>query len=152
MPHVVAAAAVIGTIAGVASGIHQISVAKKNAKLQKKRLALEQNERDAAAQRERVRLAREARIKRASVLNSAINQGAGGSSAAAGISTSIQSSLSREQGYVDMQAMLANEASKISSKQIELDKDSAVFSGVTRAVTSITKGVGTFAEQYEEEG
>lgn len=149
MPAVVAAATVVGTIASVATGLQQASVAKKSAKLQKKRLALENQEREAAAYREKVRLHREGRLKRASVLNSAVNQGAGASSAASGVATSINTSVAREQGYVDMQNALAQEASKISSRQIDLNKDSAVFGGVAKAVTGAVKGVGSLAVQYE---
>ena len=145
MGPVVAAAAVVSAVVGVYGAAQSASAAKKQESLQKRRQKLEAIERETAAAREKARIARETRLKRASVLNNATIQGAGQSSAAQGIDVGLQSAQKGAQGYVDVQNLLAKESAKITTKQIELNSSNLQKKAFAEGVDSVVSGVGTYA-------
>ncbi|HVW64131.1 MAG TPA: hypothetical protein VHB01_03880 [Nitrosospira sp.] len=118
-----AVAAVGGTAFSVLNSISTASKQKKalqqaqNAQAEQQRI--QQAQANAAAQRERLQQQREARIRRANVINSTVNTGAGlgGTSGLSGAESSIQSQFGQNIGIINQTQSFASQISAANQRE-----------------------------------
>lgn len=118
-----AVAAVGGTAFSVMNGISTASQQKRAMQQAQQAQAdqqrIEQARANAAAQRERLQQQREARIRRANVINATANTGAGmaGTSGVVGATSSIQSQLGANIGYINQAQSFALQISAANQRE-----------------------------------
>ena len=146
-PGTIAVISAIGTIVGVASSVMGLfdSTAGKEASLRKQQLDLMAQDRELERQRSQSRLEREARAKRAAIVNAGGARGAGTSSAVQGAVEGISSAQQREQSYLDQKAALAQSGDVITRSQIELDAANKRSNEITKSVGGIVSGTADLA-------
>lgn len=118
-----AAAAVAGTAVSIIGGMSAASKQKKAMQqaqaAQAEQQRIQQAQADAAAQRDRIQQQREARIRRAAVINSTANTGAGfaGTSGLVGAESSIQSQLGYNIGTINQTQSFAAQISAANQRE-----------------------------------
>jgi hypothetical protein len=118
-----AAAAIGGAAFSVIGGLSQASKQKKAMRqaqaAEAEQQRIQQAQADAAAQRERIQQQREARIRRASVINATANTGAGfsGTSGLVGAESSIQSQLGYNIGTINQTQSFAAQISAANQRE-----------------------------------
>lgn len=122
-----AVAAVIGTAGSIYFGVKSAQSAKEAQKAERKRLRSQQR-------RQRRQAEREARIRRATVVNAGSQLGATGGSALAGGLASLESQVGTNLAFGNVQSNLANSISRN-------NQDATTFSGLA-SLSSDLSGLG----------
>jgi hypothetical protein len=131
----------IAIAASVASAAMKLmdSPSGKEADMRKEQLDIMAQDRELEKQRNQARLEREARAKRAAIVNNSGAKGAGNSSAAQGAIMGISAAQQREQNYLDQKSALAAQSDAVTRSQIDLDASN-------KRSNEITDSLGTLAE------
>lgn len=123
----------VGTVASLAGTAMSVQQSLRQSQLKKKATALQAEQRRIEEARNRAKVMRDARVKAASLVNTAAGRGVSGSSAVAGGIIGIGSSTDRELGYQSQIGNLANQSDYFTNKQIGIDTLSDITANATSA-------------------
>lgn len=143
MPPAVAIAAVAVGVAAVGT-VATISAQNKAAKAQKKQFAYQRQIDNLRAARERTQAIRAARISQGQVTQTAVNQGASGTSASLGGIGSIQSQLAGTLSFLDQTNFLSDQATIQAGKAAAAMTKAANASAITGLAMQVFSMSGSF--------
>jgi hypothetical protein len=140
-----AVASVVSIGLSVTSAADQKDQAKQQEQARKDQLALEAQRRELQEKQQRALLERQARAKRASIINNAASSNVQYTSSFDSALEASRSNLAREMQFVDATSNLAEQSDQNTLRQIALDssrqQSAALYSGLFGAM----KGIGSFA-------
>ncbi len=156
MPIIGTIITVIIAVAGIALQAQAASDAKGQAKkrqgIEQERLAIQVQERDLRRANELALLRRQARLKRASVLNQAAAQNVRFTTPTSGALNAIRQNLVREQTFSDQTANLARQGDAVTLTQIALETTAAFSRANAQLFSGIVQGIGTAASAVTKPG
>lgn len=142
---------VVSAVATVASGIvsfiQQSAAADRQERLRKEELAAQAAGRDLQRRRELARLERDARARRAQLVNTLASrqQTTGTASAAERGAAAIEAARRREAGFIDAQEQINEQIDDITRRSIEADASIARQNALTTGFNTVVGGITDLA-------
>ncbi len=156
MPIIGTIVTIIIAVAGIALQAQAASDAKGQAKkrqsIEQERLAIQIQERDTRRLNELANLRRQARLKRASILNQAAAQNVRFTTPVGGALNAIRQNLLKEQTFSDQTNALAQRGDAVTLTQIALETTAAFSRANAQLFSGIVQGIGTGVGAATKEG
>lgn len=153
-PGTMAVISIVSQVISVGMKLQAASQAKKDAKrraaLQQAQLDITSRQRAAEQERQRISVARSARARRASVLNTAAGAGVVFTSPVEGARQGITSQAGGDINFINQGAALATQADAITGQQISLAQDIAVANAASSQFSAVVGGIGSIASTIED--